>query len=123
MVKPILTEAERTVMKIIWDADHDLVLREVLAEVNETYKRGWCPQTVTAYLSHLTMKGFIEMYKDGRLFLYRTVITEAEYRKLYTKKEVVFWNKGDRLAYAVNVLSLMDVTDKEMQKIEKLRRQ
>ncbi len=119
MIKPRLTAAERTVMKIFWDADEDLVLKDVLAAANDVYDRGWKPQTVTAYLSHLVIKGFIEMYKEGRNFYYTVIIDEATYRKEYVEKEVDFWNKSNRLQYVCDMFDAMDITEDEYKEIQK----
>lgn len=118
MVKPKLTAAERTIMKIFWDAERDLVLQDVLVVANDVYDRGWKPQTVTAYFSHLVIKGFIEMYKEGRNFYYTVLVDEATYRKEYVEKEVVFWEGGNRLQYICNTLEVMELTTEEIEKLE-----
>ena len=118
MVKPKLTAAERTIMKIFWDAERDLVLQDVLVVANEVYDRGWKPQTVTAYFSHLVIKGFIEMYKEGRNFYYTVLVDEATYRKEYVEKEVVFWEGGNRLQYICNTLEVIELTTEEIEKLE-----
>lgn len=115
MVKPILTEAERTVMKIIWDAGEDVVMGSVLEKANTVYNRDWKPQTVTAYLSHLMTKGFIEMYRDGKKYYYKVLIDEATYRKEYVQKEIQFWSKGNRMAFIKDTLDALSLTNEEIE--------
>lgn len=119
MVKPILTEAERTVMKIIWDAGEDIVMGSVLEKANNVYNRDWKPQTVTEYLSRLIAKGFIEMYRDGRKYCYTVLIDEATYRKEYVQKEIQFWNKGNRMAFIKDTLDALSLTNEEIEQILK----
>lgn len=89
-----LTSAETIVMKTIWDADHEMSLSEIVKRANETYEKGWKPQTVSTYLTKLVQKEFVRMHREGRFFFYEVLVAEEDYRSEQAKKFIKFWDEG-----------------------------
>lgn len=79
-----LTESEEIVMKAIWDCKNDPVLSDVVDLVTGVYGKDWKPQTVSTFLSKLVRKDYCKLIRTGKIYTYKVLIKEAEYRrKLY----------------------------------------
>lgn len=89
-----LTNSECEVMKILWEADHDLTLQEILPIAEELFSKKWKRQTVATFLSHLIKKGIIESYRIGRYFYYRVIIPMEVYKEYVTADLIDFWYNG-----------------------------
>lgn len=89
-----LTSAEKLVMKTIWDGDHEMVLSEITKAVNDTYKKGWKPQTVSTFISKLVQKKYVKMKREGRRIVYEILIPLEDYQAEEAEYFVNFWNRG-----------------------------
>lgn len=81
MLEKDLTKIEVKIMKIIWDSERKLHLKEITEQVNECFGSTWHPQTISTYLMYLIKKGYLSMERHGRVFLYTAEITEQEFLK------------------------------------------
>ena len=95
MERENMTDCELLVMKCIWDTPEELTLPDIVTLVNEKFKKDWKPQTVSTFLARLVRKGFLEMYRKGRLFLYHPKVSEKDYRGNVIKECVSFWSNDD----------------------------
>ena len=89
-----LTKSELEIMKILWQADHDLLLSEILPLIEEKYNKRWKRQTVSTFLSHLIEKGVADSDRKGRYFYYRAIVTEDSYKLNEINNTVNFWCNG-----------------------------
>lgn len=71
----ILTEGEERVMKILWDT-REASVRDVTEALSAEQPTAY--NTVLTVLKVLTDKGYVEPRSEGRLFLYRPLISRAE---------------------------------------------
>jgi BlaI family penicillinase repressor len=71
---PRISDAEWTVMKVLW-ARSPLPAQEVVDAVADTEQ--WHPKTVKTLLNRLVKKGALDFTQQGRAYLYRPLITEA----------------------------------------------
>ena len=71
-----LTECELQVMKVIWRNEGEMNLQEILKEVTLKYGKDWRPQTVSTFLARLVKKGYLNVYRSGRTFLYTPIVEE-----------------------------------------------
>lgn len=79
MMNNNLTNAEMLVMGIIWDnPKRDMVLSEIVAAVNDRWKKDWKPQTVSTYLAHLVQKGYLKMHRNGKIYTYEALREKDE---------------------------------------------
>ena len=90
-----LTECEVSVMKCIWEADHDMALPEILNMVNTRNHKIWKPQTVSTFLTRLVKKDFLSMYRQGRSFFYHPLIEELDYGEGQINKCAELWCNND----------------------------
>ena len=86
-----LTDCEQIVMKSVWDAGRDVSLMEIMAAVQERYKRNWTRQTVSTFLLHLIQTGYLTSYRVGRVFYYHQEVELAGYKKQLTAEFLDFW--------------------------------
>ena len=78
-------------MRIIWLADHELVLNEILRAANEDYAKAWKPQTVSTYLSHLVQKGYLSMEREGKYCKYSPLVSLKVYLSYDIRNFAEFW--------------------------------
>ena len=93
-MKP-LTGCEVLVMKCIWETDHDMALPEIMGKIRDRFQKDWKPQTVSTFLTRLVKKDFLNMYRQGRSFLYHPLVEEQEYGKGQIAKCVDLWYNND----------------------------
>lgn len=78
-MKNELTNAEMQVMGIIWDnPGRMMALSEIVAAVNDRWKKDWKPQTVSTYLAHLVQKEFLKMHRNGKIYTYEPLREKDE---------------------------------------------
>ncbi len=91
-----LTNAERIVMKSIWDADHELVLHEILNDCKTRFGKEWKSQTVSTYLRHLVEKGFLQLKRSGKYCNYGVLISKEEYFRFDSEGFAEYWNLDEQ---------------------------
>ena len=62
-------------MKIIW-AESPILAREVISKLSTS--REWHPKTIRTLLARLVKKGVINFERQGRSYLYRPLLKEAD---------------------------------------------
>lgn len=107
-----LTDCEQLVMKTIWDAEKELSLTEIVQRVNEIYDKEWKPQTVSTFLARLVKKGYLQHYRQGRIFFYRVQIAQEDYVGEMALKFVEFWNQG-------SVKGFLEAMERQRHRLEK----
>lgn len=71
-----LGELEAAVMDVLWKADGDRTVRDVLTEINKT--RNLAYTTVMTVLDNLHRKDWVRRDRDGRAYSYRPSETREE---------------------------------------------
>lgn len=115
-----MTDCEVLVMKTVWDSEELLALRDVTAQVNQTYNKSWKPQTVSTFLARLVKKGFLTMERKGRQFYYYPVVSEEDYSKKEIVKCVDFWSDGKIDSLVAAFSQERGLTEDEAERIKKL---
>ena len=78
-----ISDSELEVMKVLWEAGDALPVTDIRTRLQE--RKGWEATTVKTLITRLCGKGAIAQEKR-RVFYYRPLITEEEYRS---------WAAGD----------------------------
>ncbi|MFK9090312.1 BlaI/MecI/CopY family transcriptional regulator [Bacillus salipaludis] len=73
---PQISEAEYEVMKVIWD-DEPISTPEVVEKLSN--KSDWKPNTIHTMLARLVKKKALHARKDGRVFIYTSLVEKNEY--------------------------------------------
>lgn len=115
-----ITDCELLVMKILWETTEELSLPGIVAAVNEKFNRTWKPQTVSTFLSRLVKKGYLDMVRKGRLFLYNPKVSEKEYASIVIKNYVEFYTQNDASEMVANLMDMRKLRKDEIDKIKKL---
>lgn len=115
-----LTECEVVIMKCIWAKDYDLALPEILADVNIKYNKSWKPQTVSTFLNRLVKKDFLNMYRQGRTFLYHPLVEELTYGEEQIEKCADLWSKNDADLFLSALNKQRKLRKDEVQRIREL---
>lgn len=71
-----ISEAEHAVMTVLWERS-PLTAQEVVERVPA--ERGWSANTVKTLLARLVAKNTIAHAEDGRRYLYRPLVAQADY--------------------------------------------
>lgn len=91
-----LTNGEELVMKSVWDLRKEPVLSEITDHVNNNYREeAWRPQTVSTFLAKLVNKGYLKLQRNGKIYTYKVLVTEEQYRKKLLNHMLHFWYQGD----------------------------
>lgn len=105
-----LTESEELVMKAIWDCNKEPVLSEVVEQVNGVYGKDWKPQTVSTFLAKLVRKNYVKLQRNGKIYTYKILITEAQYRRKLYQHHVSFWNHNNMTNFVTEMFDNGDLT-------------
>ena len=61
-----LSHCETLMMKLIWDAERELSIQEIIARFNERYHRDYARSTIVTFLGKLTEKGYVSTRREGK---------------------------------------------------------
>lgn len=114
-----LTISELYVMKSVWDLGDGIRLSHIVKQVTTVYHMNWKSQTVSTFLNKLVQKGYIESYRDGQYIHYRILISQEEYKADQIETQAGFWNQGNVVAYASNLLKNSKLTGEEITQLQK----
>lgn len=115
-----LTDCEQQVMKTIWRADRDLTMMEIVEKVNAAFHKTWKPQTISTFLSRLVKKDFLNMYRQGRVFYYHSIIPEKSYSQHVMNENVAFWFDGDASRFVEAIREERGLSEAEVNGIRKI---
>ncbi len=119
-MKEELSACEAPIMKLIWEAEPDISIPELIRQLNVQYGKEYARTTVVTFLTRLTGKGYITTQRRGRISYARALKSEQEYKQMLAKKTIDFWFHGS-LAEFVQALSMAaPITKEEWQKIREL---
>lgn len=117
---PNLTEADSEIMEILWqngECSSSAILKEAEGKLD------WTRQTVRTYLVRLAEKGFVGIKEiNQRVYHYYPVISREEYANDKTGSML---NKyyGSLSHMVAGIVQNEDITDKDLDELEKLVRQ
>jgi len=114
-----MTDCEETVMKSVWDADHDASLMDIMTVLKDQYGKDWKRQTISTFLLHLIQKGYLTSYRSGRTFYYKPLIPVEGFREHQLDEFVHFWFEGsfDQLLRTANEGKL--IRKRDLAKVKK----
>lgn len=62
-----LSSAETLVMKAVWDAGEDVSVPDLIENLKVKFARDYARTTVATFLLKLSEKGFVRVYRKGKL--------------------------------------------------------
>lgn len=90
-----LSNCEKLIMKIVWDASEDISTQEIIDVIRTQYDKDYARTTVVTFLQRLTEKGFVTTYRKGRISYVHPIRDEEQYKDHLLKHIEEFWFKGD----------------------------
>ncbi|HEV2704093.1 MAG TPA: BlaI/MecI/CopY family transcriptional regulator [Steroidobacteraceae bacterium] len=72
-----ISASEREILKVLWQATSPLPAEEVVAMLGTDPH--WSAGTVRTFLARLVKKKAVAAQKDGRRYLYRPLVSRADY--------------------------------------------
>lgn len=81
-----LSDTESEIMKMLWNANKKMTLREILDYFNNEKEKNWQEQTLRKMMVRLIGKGVISSEKEDGILVYYPAVTENE--------NVQSWLKG-----------------------------
>lgn len=113
-----LSKSELLVMKSLWELGDGKSRPEIETYVNMHFQKDWKPTTISTFLTRLKEKGYVELRRTERNWLYYIQISEKDYQENQMKELLEFWGKeqvGNTLA------ALFREQGKEKEDAERLR--
>lgn len=75
-VKHTITDSEYAIMRILWKAEKQMTVADVVRELDEN---DWTASTVSTFLQRLLKKEVIACDKKGKTNLYYPLLKQSEY--------------------------------------------
>lgn len=115
-----LTELQLALMRVLWERREATVV-----EVQEALEpeRRLAQSTVATLLSRLEKKGVLSHRVEGRQFVYRAVVSEAEVRRSMVRELGVLTRRlfrGDVAALVSHLLTAQDVAPGDLSRVKAL---
>lgn len=100
-----LSASETVIMKAIWDADGDISLGDLIEVINGQYKKNYARTTIVTFILHLSNKGFVVTYRNGRKSYVRAIKDQMAYKQKMINEFVEFWYDGDHKQFLSDMYS------------------
>lgn len=115
-----LTELQLALMRVLWERSEATVV-----EVQEALEpeRRLAQSTVATLLSRLEKKGVLSHRVEGRQYVYRAVVSEAEVRRSMVRELGVLARRlfqGDVAALVSHLLTAQDVAPGDLSRVREL---
>ncbi len=114
-----LSCAESLVMKAIWEAGEDIAVPDLMTALKVKYEKDYARTTVQTFLLKLSEKGFIRIYRKGKLSYVRAVKEEADYKARILKEELDFWYHGNTSELIAGLFRAVKLTEKDREQIRR----
>jgi len=112
-----MSEAEKQIMEIIWQAGRPVTTAEILQRLPEG--NTWKQNTVITFLARLMEKGIIKATRVGKANHYEPCLTEQEYLKFETRQFIKEVHKGSVLGLINTLCDSGDLTKEDIEKLRK----
>lgn len=111
-----LTDSEEIVMKAIWDIGKEPVLSEVVERTN-FYGKEWKPQTVSTFLCKLCQKRYLKLQRNGKIYTYKVLVSEHQYKQRLYKHHISFWNHDNVKEFVMEMMENGDLDKEELREL------
>ncbi len=109
--KTQLSELQLAVMRVLWNRG-EAATAEVVADL--AAQRGLAHTTVATLLTRLEKRGVVAQRRDGRSWVYRAAMSEAEVQRSMVADLVASLFKGDSAALVAHLVSADEVTSDDL---------
>ena len=89
------SNAERVIMKVIWDSPGEISMQELGDELREKYHKDYARTTIVTFLQRLQGKGYISQERRGRYVYVTAAKSEEKFKESMLLDIMDFWFEGD----------------------------
>lgn len=114
-----LSSAESLVMKTIWEAGEDISVPDLMTVLKVKYAKDYARTTVQTFLLKLSEKGFVRIYRKGKLSYVRVVKGEADYKARILREELDFWYHGNVAELIAGLFRAGEMTEKDREQVRR----
>ncbi|MFC4802055.1 BlaI/MecI/CopY family transcriptional regulator [Neobacillus sp. GCM10023253] len=114
---PQISEAEYEVMKVIWNYE-PISTPEVVDKLSN--KSDWKPNTIHTMLARLVKKKALHARKDGRVFVYTSLVEEKEYVGQKSKSFLQQFFGGTLNSMVLNLIENDEISNEEISELKKI---
>ncbi len=111
-----LSGCETMIMKLIWDADGDIAVQDLIVRMRESYEKEYARTTMVTFLKKLADKGFVSTYRIGRASFAHAEKEEDRYKQLLMLEEMNFWFGGKLSALIQAICAVQEFPEAEIQR-------
>ncbi len=117
MNTPQISESEYEVLKVIWD-NEPVSTNEIVDIVTKTHN--WNMRTVHTLISRLDKKGAVCHKKEGRTFVYSSLIKKDEYIKTESKSFLKKFYDGTANKMVMNFIKNDMLSEEDIEELRNI---
>lgn len=114
-----LSGSEAMVMKAAWDAGEDISVPDLMIALKEKYGKDYARTTVQTFLLKMIGKGFVQIYRRGKLSYVHALKGEADYKAKLLQEEMDFWYQGDPAQLVASLFRAGEMTEEDKEQIRR----
>ncbi len=113
---PQITDAELEVMKVIWE-NAPISTNDIVSALSDSQ---WNVRTIQTLISRLEKKGVISHTKNGRVFVYTSLVNKDEYIRSQSKSFINKFFSGAANKMVMNFIENDMLTKEELEQLKKI---
>ncbi|WP_423799995.1 BlaI/MecI/CopY family transcriptional regulator [Neobacillus sp. SAB-20_R2A] len=113
---PQISEAEYEVMKVIWNYE-PISTPEVVEKLSNSE---WKPNTIHTMLARLVKKKALHARKDGRVFIYTSLVEKHQYVEQKSKSFLQQFFGGTLHSMVLNFIENDQLSNEEISELKKI---
>ncbi|WP_062231943.1 BlaI/MecI/CopY family transcriptional regulator [Fictibacillus sp. FJAT-27399] len=114
---PQISEAEYEVMKVIWNYE-PISTPDVVEKLSN--KSDWKPNTIHTMLARLVKKKALHARKDGRVFIYTSLVEKHDYVEQKSKSFLQQFFGGTLNSMVLNFIENDQLSNEEISELKKI---
>ncbi len=114
-----LSGSEAMVMKAVWDAGEDISVPDLMIALKEKYGKDYARTTVQTFLLKMIGKGFVQIYRRGKLSYVHALKGEADYKAKLLQEEMDFWYQGEPAQLVASLFRAGEMTEEDKEHIRR----
>ena len=112
-----LTGLQLSILQVLWNRS-EATTQEIHGALED--ERGLAPTTIATLLSRLERRGILSHRKEGRQYVYRALVTEADVRRSKVRELTAALFQGDPAALISHLVSSADTGADDLERIKTL---
>lgn len=114
---PQISEAEYEVMKVVWKYE-PISTPEVVEKLSKV--RDWKPNTIQTMLTRLVKKKALQVRKNGRVFIYTSLVEKHEYIEQKSKSFFKQFFGGTLNSMVLNFIENDQLSSEDISELKKI---